>query len=121
MASVGERWASAIAAQDRASLTALLSAEVDFRALTPRRAWEGGTPDEVADVVLGAWFDDEVTIDAIDQLTEDQVADTSRVGYRFRATTDDGPHLVEQQAYYRADGDTIGYLRIVCSGYRPAP
>ena len=119
MASAGEQWVSAIAAHDRTSLTALLSDQIDFRGVTPRRAWEATTPDEVADIVLGAWFDAGVRIDAIDQLTEDEVADTGRVGYRFRTTTGDGPHLIEQQAYYRADGDTIGYLRIVCSGYRP--
>jgi hypothetical protein len=119
MTSVGERWVAAIAGRDRASLTALLRDDIDFRGLTPRKAWEGTTPEAVADVVLGTWFDDGVRIDALEQLSEDAVADTQRVGYRFRTTTGDGPHLIEQQAYYRADGDTIGYLRIVCSGYRP--
>jgi hypothetical protein len=121
MTTVGEQWVAAIAAQDRASLTALLTGRVDFRGLTPRRAWEGSTPDEVADVVLGTWFDDGTRIDELEQLTEDSVADTQRVGYRFRTTLDEGPHLIEQQAYYRTDGDAIDYLRIVCSGYRPVP
>ena len=30
-----------------------------------------------------------------------------------------GPHAVEQQAYYRAAGDRISFLRVMCSGYRP--
>ena len=42
------------------------------------------------------------------------------MGYRFAITNPDGRHTVEQQAYYRTDGDRISYLRIVCSGYRPA-
>jgi hypothetical protein len=119
MTTPGERWVAAIAARDSAGLEALLTDDIDFRGLTPRRAWEGTTPGEVRDVVLGTWFDDDVTIDALEELTSDSVADTERVGYRFRTTTADGPHLIEQQAYYRCDGDAITYLRIVCSGYRP--
>jgi hypothetical protein len=44
--------------------------------------------------------DDGVRIDALEELSEGDVADTARVGYRFRTTTGDGPHLIEQQAYY---------------------
>jgi ketosteroid isomerase-like protein len=119
MTSVGEQWVAAIAAGDRAALTALLADDVDFRGVTPRMALEGTTPEAVADIVLGRWFDDGVRIDGLEQLSEDAVVDTQRVGYRFRTTTGDGPHLIEQQAYYRGDTDTIGFLRIVCSGYRP--
>ncbi|MFZ2012282.1 MAG: hypothetical protein WAV00_00485 [Nocardioides sp.] len=119
MTTAGERWVAAIAVRDSAGLEALLADEIDFRGLTPRRAWEGTTPGEVRDVVLGTWFDDDVTIDRLEELTTDSVGDTERVGYRFHTTTGDGPHLIEQQAYYRCAGDTIDYLRIVCSGYRP--
>ncbi len=119
MSSVGERWVSAIAGRDAAGLTGLLSEDVDFRGVTPRRAWEATNPAEVVDIVLGTWFDDGTTIDAVEEVTTDRVVDTDRVGYRFRTTTADGPHLIEQQAYFRAEGDRIGYLRIVCSGYRP--
>ena len=119
MTSVGEAWVRAIATGDREAFTSLLTDDIDFRGVTPRRAWEGATPDAVADVVLGRWFDDDVRIDEAVEVTEDVVADTRRVGYRFLTTTADGPHLIEQQAYYRTDGDAIDYLRIVCSGYRP--
>jgi hypothetical protein len=120
MTTPGERWVAAIAARDTAGLKALLTDPIDFRGLTPRRAWEGTTPGEVCDVVLGTWFDDDVTIDRVEEVATDSVGDTHRVGYRFLTTTGDGPHLIEQQAYYRSEGDVIGYLRIVCSGYRPA-
>ena len=43
----------------------------------------------------------------------------SFVRVSFRITTPDGPHLVEQQAYYYEYDDKILYLRVVCSGYRP--
>ena len=119
MSTVGERWVTAIAGRDSDGLAALLTDDVDFRGLTPRKAWEGTTPADVVEVVLGTWFSADTSIDAVDQVTTDDVADTHRIGYRFRTTTADGPHLIEQQAYYRDDGDRIGYLRIVCSGYRP--
>jgi hypothetical protein len=33
---------------------------------------------------------------------------------------DDGQNLVEQQAYLSERDGRIGWLRIMCSGYRPA-
>ncbi|HET7430456.1 MAG TPA: hypothetical protein VFJ89_03035 [Nocardioides sp.] len=119
MSTVGERWVEAIAARDRAGLAALLAEDVDFRGVTPRKAWEGTSRAAVVDVVLGTWFGEGTSIDAVDEVTTGRVVDTDRVGYRFRTTTADGPHLIEQQAYYRDDGEQIGYLRIACSGYRP--
>jgi hypothetical protein len=119
MTTAGEQWVAAIVARDAAGLESLLADDIDFKALTPRRSWEGTTPGEVSDVVLGSWFDDDVTIERVEDVSTDAVGDTQRVGYRFLTTTDDGPHLVEQQAYYRSEGDTIGYLRVVCSGFRP--
>jgi ketosteroid isomerase-like protein len=119
MTTVGERWAHAIAARDAATLAGLLTEDVDFLGVTPRRAWDASTRAGVVDIVLGTWFDDGTSIDEVEELTTDRVADTERVGYRFRTTTADGPHVIEQQAYYRAKEGRIGYLRIVCSGYRP--
>ena len=119
MTTPGERWVTAITARDAQELEGLLTDPVDFRGLTPRRAWEATTPGEVRDVVLGHWFDDGVSIDRVEEVTLDAVGDTQRVGYRFLTTTDEGPHLIEQQVYYRSEGDAIAYLRIVCSGYRP--
>src|SRR6478735_3988939 len=61
MTTLGERWVTAIAVRDSAGLVALLTDDIDFRGLTPRKAWEATTPAAVADVVLGTWFDDGVT------------------------------------------------------------
>jgi len=36
---------------------------------------------------------------------------------RVRDEGDD--YLVEQQAYYRADGPRIAWMRILCSGFQP--
>ncbi|WP_243060604.1 hypothetical protein [Nocardioides sp. SR21] len=119
MTSLGSRFATAVATKDAAGVRALVSDDVDFKGLTPRRLWEGSSPDELV-TVLGTWFG---TDDHIDELVEvvdgDPIADTHHVAYRLRITTPDGPHAVAQQAYYRADGDRITYLRVMCSGFRP--
>jgi hypothetical protein len=32
----------------------------------------------------------------------------------------DGEFVIEQQAYLETDGDTISWLRIMCTGFLPA-
>ena len=49
----------------------------------------------------------------------DAFADRERVGYRLRVRNTDGLHLVEQQAYLTERDGRIGWLRIICAGYRP--
>jgi len=117
---LGTRFAEAIAAKDAETITALLAPDVDFRALTPRKFWEASTPADVLDVLFANWFETDDHIDAlVDVTVGTPVEDTQQVGYRFAITNPDGPHTVEQQAYYRAEGEQISYLRVVCSGYRP--
>jgi hypothetical protein len=117
---VGVRLAAAIAAKDTAAVTSLLAPEIDFRALTPRRFWEATRPEEVLAILFDNWFEDS---DHIDELVDTRqgadVEDTHEVGYRLAITNPDGAHTVEQQAYYRVDGDRITYLRVLCSGFRP--
>ena len=74
----------------------------------------------LAAVDFGSWFDDHDHIQALVEVTEgDDVGDTHHVGYRLEVTNDDGPHVLEQQAYYRTTDGRIDFLRLVCSGYRP--
>lgn len=121
MASLGERFAQAMVQRDRDGMAALLDDDVDFKALTPGRFWQAATPAEVVDIVFGSWFEEHDHIDAVADLeTGTPVGDTQRTGYRFDLTTPDGPHVVEQQAYYRERDGRLLYLRIVCSGFRPA-
>jgi len=42
------------------------------------------------------------------------------VGYRFSVNNPDGHFLVEQQAYLADRDGQIGWMRVVCSGFRPA-
>lgn len=113
------RFVAAIASKDAEALRATLAPDVDFKGLTPGRLWEGRSPDEVHDVVLGTWFSEDDRVTAVVEVTEDQVADTRRIGYRFDLELPDGPYVVEQQAYYRTGPEGIEHLRIVCSGFRP--
>jgi hypothetical protein len=118
--SLGVRLAEAIAAKDSDAVTSLLATDVDFRALTPRKFWEATQPAEVLEILFDNWFEESDHIDELVRVTQGaDVEDTHEVGYRLAITNPDGPHTVEQQAYYRTDGDRISYLRVVCSGYRP--
>lgn len=117
--SVGARLAEALAHKDRATLTGLLAPHVDFKGLTPRRTWEAENPVDVLEVLLGSWFEEDDHIEGVEIREGDPVADTRHVGYRMAVSTPDGPHVVEQQAYYRTEGDRITYLRVLCSGFRP--
>lgn len=114
----GRDFVEAIAARDAAALAACLAPNVDFKGLTPGRFWEGGTPAEVVDVVLGHWFEEQDRIVSVAHVEEDDVVDTHRIGYRFDLDLPDGPHTVEQQAYFRQGPEGITHLRIVCSGFR---
>ena len=120
--SLGLRLARAIADKDESALRGVLADDVDFRGLTPRRAWEASTPDEVVDIAFGKWFteSDHIVDDSISE--GEVVGDTARVSYRLDIDNADGSHVVEQQVYYRGDTggeDRIAYARVVCSGYRP--
>jgi hypothetical protein len=121
MTTLGERFARALAAKDFAQVTDLLHPEVDFRGMTPGRFWEASGPAQVVDEVLTSWFEDQDRIDAVVALETGSLVDRDRVAWRFAVTTPDGPHLVEQQAYYSATDGRISWMRVICSGFRPAP
>jgi hypothetical protein len=118
--SLGENFARAVAAKDHDQVRQLLHPTLDFRGMTPGRIWEATTPEEVISA-LNVWFDDDDVIEGIDVLETAAFADRQRVGYRLRVRNGDGPNLVEQQAYLSERDGQIGWLRIMCSGFRPAP
>ena len=94
--------------------------EIDFRGLTPNRNWEASDRDSVLSVLLDEWFEDKDEIEGLEGLEGDAFADCQRVGYRFSVTNPDGRFLVEQQAYLSAPDGQIEWMRVLCSGYRPA-
>ncbi len=116
---LGADFAAALAAKDFARLSDLMHPEIDFRGLTPNRVWEARDPQAVIAQVLREWFEESDEIDALEQLESDSFADRERVGYRFSVHNPDGRFLVEQQAYLAERDGRIGWMRVVCSGFRP--
>jgi hypothetical protein len=116
---LGADFAQALARKDSARLLELLSPEIDFRAMTPRRTWEASNPDAVLSIIFGHWFEDTDEIDAVEALDTDGFADRQRVGYRFSVRNAEGSFLVEQQAYLSERDGQIAWMRMLCSGYRP--
>jgi hypothetical protein len=69
--------------------------------------------------VLRQWFEDSDEIEELLKLETDAFADRERVGYRFRVRNPEGLFEVEQQVYIGAVDGRIGWMRTVCSGFRP--
>jgi hypothetical protein len=116
---LGAEYATALAAKDFDRILALLHPEVDFRGMTPRRFWEATGPEAVVSDVLRLWFEDSDAIESLEQIETDAFADRARVGYRLSVRNPDGRFLVEQQAYLSERDGRIGWMRVVCSGFRP--
>jgi hypothetical protein len=116
---LGTQFARALAVKDFSRLLELMHPEIDFRGLTPNRFWEASDAETAISGVLREWFEDSDEIEALEQLECDTVADRERVGYRFSVRNPDGLFLVEQQAYMSARDGRIGWMRVVCSGFRP--
>jgi SnoaL-like domain len=118
-ANVTEEFLEAILARDFTRTRGLLHADIDFRAMTPSRVWEGDGPAGV-EKVLRAWFEHpERDVERVEPTEPASVEDTVRLGWRVYGIGADGPFVYEQQAFLRADGEQIVWLRVMCSGPRP--
>jgi hypothetical protein len=113
---LGRAFAHALAHKDFDQAAGVLHPEIDFRALTPRRAWAPENHIEAVEV-LRTWFG-ECRIEQIVRLDSDTFADRQHVAYRFRGHRPDGPFVIEQQAYFHERDGKIDWLRIMCSGFR---
>ena len=118
---LGADFARAFTERDAGRLRALLHPEIDFRGLTPSRVWEASGQDAVLEVLLGNWLEDGDHVEAVECVDGDTVVDRERVGYRFRVSNADGRFVVEQQGYLSTRDGRIDWMRVVCSGLRPAP
>jgi hypothetical protein len=119
--SLGEAFAQALSRKDFDGVTRLLHPEVDFRGLTPGRMWEASDADTVVESVLKIWFEASDELERLVSTQTDKFADRARVGYRLEGLNPDGPFVVEQQAYYGECDGRIGWMRVLCSGFRPRP
>lgn len=117
--SLGRDFAEALAGKDHERLAELLHPQVDFRGLTPRRAWAASDASEAVSIVLSQWLEASDHIDELVEVDCAGFADRQRVGYRLRGHNQDGPFLVEQQAYFAESEGRITWMRVVCSGFRP--
>src|SRR5262245_66308803 len=110
---MGERFVQALAKKDTQALLDVLDPDVDFRGLTPGRFWEASSAQAlVDDVILGAWFEADDHIDALEDVQLGSVADRHRVSYLLRVSNRDGDFLVEQTAYFGVEKGRINWLRI---------
>jgi hypothetical protein len=119
MTTLGSQFATALAEKDFDRVRSLLHAEIDFRGMTPNRIWEAQDPDTVITEILQQWFEPSDEILSLDAVDGGEVADRQRVGYRFSVRNPDGLHTVEQQAYLEERDGRIGWMRVLCSGFRP--
>jgi hypothetical protein len=120
MTALGPQFATALAAKDFDRVRALLHPEIDFRGMTPNRVWEAADPDRVITEILQQWFEPSDEILSLDAVETGEVGDRERVGYRLSVRNPDGLHSVEQQAYLEERDGRIGWMRVLCSGFRPA-
>ena len=119
-ASITVEFVDAILAGDFSRARGFLHPAIDFRAMTPNRVWEADGPTGVEEV-LRAWFEHpERDIERVDPTEHVSVEDTLRVGWRVHGSTADGPFTYEQQAYVREENGRVVWLRVMCSGPRPA-
>ena len=116
---LGADFARAFAAKDSGAIRDLVHPDIDFRGLTPNRAWEASDRDELISILFDSWLEDTDEVEALEWDDSDSFADRERVGYRFSVNNPDGRHLVEQQAYLAERDGQIGWMRVVCSGFRP--
>ena len=115
---LGMHFVDALAAKDRERLSAVLHPQVDFRGLTPNRFWEASGAEAVLEIVLGSWFEPSDELDELVLVQHDAFADREQVRFRFNGHNADGPFVVEQQAYLSERDGHIGWMRVVCSGFR---
>jgi hypothetical protein len=98
----------------------MLCPDIEFAALTPRRTWDAATAQD-AIRVLRTWFDDEVEVEEVIGVRIDTVGDRHCVTYRFGGDGPQGPFVIEQHAYFCDRDGQIGWMRLICSGFRPQP
>jgi hypothetical protein len=118
-ATLGTEFARAFAEKDGERVRELVHPEIDFRGLTPNRNWEASGADALVEILFDKWLEDTDEVQSLDSVETDSFSDRERVGYRLSVKNPDGDFVVEQQAYIGTRDDRIGWMRVVCSGFRP--
>jgi hypothetical protein len=108
----------AITTKDRDGLMSVFGPQIDFRGLTPNYEWRATTPEEVAEVVLGNWFEPTDHVREVVEVRVEPFADRHHLSYRMRVENDDGMHVVEQHSFLDSTDGRITRMSVVCSGFR---
>jgi hypothetical protein len=115
---IGIAFASIVMTRGWSGLAGLLHPEVDFRGLTPSRAWLAVGPEQVCEV-LREWETVEGTPSVLTHLSFDHIAHRHRVTYRltFDGADSATQRVCEHTAYFDLDQDArIKFLRMMSSG-----
>jgi hypothetical protein len=115
---IGERWAAALRSADFAGLGRCLADDVRRRAALPSRFADASGRDEAV-ALLRQWLGGNHGF-AVLAASSGAVGDVLRLGYRVRISGPE-PYLMEQHGYGRVGADGVADLRLVCSGWIPAP
>jgi hypothetical protein len=116
--SLGREFAEALARKDFDRIASIVDPEVDFRGLTPRRAWEASSSEDLVANVLTSWLEDSDHIDELLEIESGSFADCERITYAFRGHDEKGSFVVEQHAYFTERGGHIDWMRVLCTGFR---
>jgi hypothetical protein len=116
---LGPAFAHALARRDFHQVAEVLCPDIDFGALTPRRTWAAASAEDTVRVLRG-WFDEATLVEEVIGVHADAVADRHCVTYRFAGDRPQGPFVIEQHAYFSDRDGRIGWMRLICSGFRPA-
>jgi hypothetical protein len=116
---LGRAFVDALGRKQFGEISTLLDPEVDFRGLTPGRAWEASGPDAVIGEILTQWFEESDHIDEVISVDTDAFADRQHLRYQLRVSNPDGTFVVEQHAYFTERDGRVNWMRVLCSGFRP--
>jgi hypothetical protein len=119
MADLGREFARAFADKDFDRVAEVVAPGIDFRGLTPSRAWEASSTDQLIADVLSSWLEDSDHVDELIEVETGSFADRRQISYQVRGHNDDGPFVFEQHAYFTEADGRIDWMRVLCSGFRP--
>jgi hypothetical protein len=119
---VGREFAEALAAKDFDRIAGeLVASEIDFKALTPSRAWEVSSAAALVTEVFNSWLEEDDHVDELVAVETGEFADCQTLAYTMRVhNEEDGQCVFEQRAYFTESDGRIDWMRVVCSGWRPA-
>jgi hypothetical protein len=114
---VAEHVTAALRATDFAALANCLSPSVRFRALLP-----GGMADasgrHAAVALLSDWLEADLGYTVVHARC-DLVGPRLHLSFRVRIEADDGPRVMEQEAYCDVSAQGISAVQMLCSGVVP--